>query len=204
MTTALKEKLAEEVVWMSMIGEPATLKSIVTSANVIEKAAWELAAVVDPTGIASVFKFYNDRKAVKCVFEQAPKLSEALLKDLEAFKVGVDRYEPVDENVVCASVVNYSGSNVNRGLFTESLGRRYASPEDCAASKAMKQDCSSGRFQHNRETQTCQCCGSNSSLNPDTTEKWNVYKLTAFTTSVPSTTAASSDCDTSTKNDGMW
>ena len=40
MTTALKEKLAEEIVWMSTIGEPKTLKSIVTSDEVPEKAAW--------------------------------------------------------------------------------------------------------------------------------------------------------------------
>ena len=88
---------------------------------------------------------------------------------------------------MCLSVVNYSGSNVNRGLFTESLGRRYATPEDCATSKAMQQDCSSGRFQHNRKTQTCECCESNFSINlsiaSDETEDWNVYRLSTASAS---------------------
>ena len=40
MTQALKEKLAEEIIWMDLVGSPAVLSSIVNDKDVIGKAAW--------------------------------------------------------------------------------------------------------------------------------------------------------------------
>lgn len=129
----LMHLVAEEMIFMAVVGEQKTVISK------LGDLAWELAELVDPTGISSLARYYIERP--ECIFDK-PILKAADVQGLMFQSVGLKPFESYQPFSTCP-ISNHLGY--------------WNSPNACVESEAMLK-CESKKFQWRSGEDMCSCC----------------------------------------------